>query len=40
LAARTGFCLDGARRAAFRDEGDDPRREPAEVFLLALFFKR
>jgi hypothetical protein len=32
--------LDGARRAAFRDEGDDPRREPAVVFLLALFFKR
>jgi hypothetical protein len=28
-----------APRAALRDD-EDPRREPAELFLVALFFKR
>ena len=38
LVLRTGLCL-AAPRAALRDD-DAPRREPAEVFLVALFFKR
>src|SRR5258705_13794638 len=40
FAARIGFCLDAARRAAVRDDFDVPRLTPAEVFFLLLFFKR
>jgi hypothetical protein len=32
--------LDAALRAAFREDDWTFRREPAEVFLVALFFKR
>ena len=37
LAARIGFCLDAARRAAVRDDFDVPRLAPAEAFLLLFF---